>query len=153
GGVDCVVVVVGPHAADLAPLSQNIGASVCLLAEPTPDMRTTVEHGLRWIDERFQPRQHDAGLLAPADHPVINAVVVGQRRSRFGEGGSSIIVPVFNGRRGHPTLFAWQHVAGIRELPADQGINAYLRGHSNETLELPVDDPGVLIDLDTPEDY
>jgi CTP:molybdopterin cytidylyltransferase MocA len=50
-------------------------------------------------------------------------------------------------------LLAWKHVAGIRALSSDQGINAYLRSHVAETLELPTDDPGVLVDLDTPEDY
>jgi molybdenum cofactor cytidylyltransferase len=153
GGAEHVIVVVGPHVSELTPLVQNAGANPCLLAEPTPDMRATVEQGLRWIEERFQPRPDDRWLLAPADHPVINADVVRQLLSRFGEGSSSIIVPVHNDRRGHPTLFAWKHVPGIRTLPADQGINAYLREHSAETLELAVDDPGVLIDLDTPEDY
>jgi CTP:molybdopterin cytidylyltransferase MocA len=153
GGVNHVIVIVGPHVPELASLVHAAGVDVCLLAEPTPDMRTTVERGLQWIDERFHPNLGDAWLLAPADHPVINADVVRQLLSRFGEGGSSIVVPVQNGHRGHPTVFAWRHVAGIRALAADQGINAYLRSHVAETLELPVDDPGVLVDLDTPEDY
>lgn len=153
GGVHHVIVVVGPHVPELVPLAHVAGADVCLLAEPTSDMRATVEHGLRWVEERFHPQADDRWLLVPADHPVINADVVRQLLSRFGEGSSSILVPVHNGRRGHPTLLAWKHVAGIRALAADQGINAYLRSRAAETLELVVDDEGVLIDLDTPEDY
>jgi CTP:molybdopterin cytidylyltransferase MocA len=153
GGAYYVVAIIGPHVPELVSLAQAAGADVCLLAEPTPDMRATVERGLQWIEERFHPQPNDAWLLAPADHPVMNADVVRQLLSRFDEGGSSIVVPVHGGRRGHPTLLAWKHVAGIRALPADQGVNAYLRTRRAEMLELPVDDPGVLIDLDTPEDY
>lgn len=153
GGVDHVVVVIGPHVVELVSLAKAAGAHVCLLAEPTPDMRATVEQGLRWVEERFHPHAGDRWLLVPADHPVINADIVRQLFSRFGENGTSIVVPVHNSRRGHPTLMVWNHVADIRALAADQGINAYLRSRAAETLELSLVDPGVLIDLDTPEDY
>jgi CTP:molybdopterin cytidylyltransferase MocA len=63
------------------------------------------------------------------------------------------VVPVFGGRRGHPTVIRWRHAAGIRGLPPGEGVNAYLRRHAAETLELSVTDPGVLCDLDTPDDY
>jgi molybdenum cofactor cytidylyltransferase len=153
GGVDQVVVLIGPHVVDLHQLALKAGARVCILPAPTPDMRTTVKQGLQWAEEQFQPEPNDSWLLAPADHPVINAGIVRLMLSRFGENRSSIVVPVYQGRRGHPTLLAWKHFTGIRALPADQGINVYLREHSAETLELAVNDPGVLIDLDTREDY
>ena len=46
-----------------------------------------------------------------------------------------------------------RHVAGLRAHPAGEGVNAYLRLHGAETLELPVDSADVLADLDTPQDY
>ena len=67
--------------------------------------------------------------------------------------GQTILVPTHLGRRGHPTLIEWRHVAGIRVMPPGEGLNAYLRAHAEETLELPVMSAGVLSDLDTPEDY
>jgi molybdenum cofactor cytidylyltransferase len=72
---------------------------------------------------------------------------------RFRTGEHSIVVPVHNGRRGHPTVLAWNHVAGIRALPTGEGINTYLRMHAATTCELAVDDDRVLTDLDTPDDY
>jgi CTP:molybdopterin cytidylyltransferase MocA len=50
-------------------------------------------------------------------------------------------------------MIAWRHVTGIRALPPGHGLNAYLRLHPLETLELPVASPSVLCDLDTPEEY
>lgn len=153
GGVERVLVVVGPHVADLVPLARVAGAEVLLLSEPTTDMRATVEHGLRWIEDRFAPQPDDVWLLAPADHPVLSQAVVRQLLDAAGSPACSIAVPVHGGRRGHPTLIRWRHVAGIRALPVGVGVNAYLRERRAETLEVPVADAGVLADLDTPEDY
>jgi molybdenum cofactor cytidylyltransferase len=153
GGVDHVLVVVGPHVPELAPLAEAAGAHVCLLAEPTPDMRATVEHGLRWLEEHFGPAPEDAWLLAPADHPALDADVVRRLCAAYTATPSrSIVVPVHAGRRGHPTLIAWRHVAGMRAYPPGEGLNGYLRSHAAETLEVEAH-AGVLADVDTPEDY
>src|SRR5207253_7780339 len=76
GGVSTVLVVIGPHVPELAPLARGTGADVLALAEPTPDMRATVEAGLRHLESRFHPNPDDWWLLAPADHPVLSAAVV-----------------------------------------------------------------------------
>ena len=66
---------------------------------------------------------------------------------------ASIIIPVCAGRRGHPVVISWRHVAGIRTHPRGEGIDAYLRLHENEIRELAVTTPGVILDIDTPADY
>jgi molybdenum cofactor cytidylyltransferase len=153
GGVARVLVVVGPHVPELVPLAAGAGADVLALTEPTPDMRATVEAGLAWVEEHHRPHPEECWPLAPADHPAFSAGVVRQLLFSGADPSRSIVVPVHEGRRGHPTLLRWRHAAGIRALPPGTGINAYLRLHANETLELPVTDPGVLANLDTPEDY
>jgi molybdenum cofactor cytidylyltransferase len=153
-GVEQVLVVVGPHVPQLAPLAQSAGAHVLRLAEETPDMRATVEAGLRWLEERFRPRPDDRWLLVPADHPTLVPMVVRtllQERAAIDD--ASIVIPTHDGRRGHPALIDWKHVAGMRALPAGSGLNVYLREHAAETREVPVDSPDVLCDLDTPDDY
>jgi molybdenum cofactor cytidylyltransferase len=154
GGVDAVLVVVGPHGAELAPLAESAGASVLRLDAATPEMRTTVEHGLRWLEERYQPSDEDAWLLCPADHPALEPDVVrALREARRPDAARSLVIPTFQGTRGHPTLIAWKHVAAIRQLPPQLGLNAYLRGRASETLLLPVTTERILWDLDTPDDY
>ena len=152
GGVEHVLVVIGPHVTDLGPLAAAAGADVLSLAASTPDMRSTVEHGLRWIEDRFHPGPDEPWLLVPADHPVLSPAVVRQVVAA-GSGERPIVVPMYDGRRGHPTRFAWRHAAAIRRLPAGHGINALLRDRVGEVFELPVADPNVLCDLDTPDDY
>ena len=153
-GVEHVLVVVGPHVPELAPLAEAAGAHVCRLPEETADMRATVEQGLRWLEEHFRPEAEDAWLLAPADHPTLSADVVRQLlQARADHPERSVFVPSWEGRRGHPALIGWKHVAGIRAHPADQGLNAYLRQCAAEVLEVPAASADVLCDLDTPADY
>jgi molybdenum cofactor cytidylyltransferase len=149
GGVADVLVVVGPHVLELVPLAAAAGANVLALPAPTADMRATIEAGLTWIEDRFHPRPDDRWLLTPADHPAITADVV--RTLLTSE--DPIAIPVHGGRRGHPTAFRWRHVAGIRALPADAGVNVFLRHHADQVRERSVPDAGVLADLDTPGDY
>jgi molybdenum cofactor cytidylyltransferase len=154
GGAEHVVVVIGPHVPELVPLAETAGAHVCQLTEPTPDMRTTVERGLRWVEDHLRASSPDAWLLSPADHPTLDATVVRELCDSFRRDPSrSILVPVHDGRRGHPALIAWKHVEGIRAMSADRGINAYFREHAGAVRELPVLSESVLCDLDTPEDY
>jgi molybdenum cofactor cytidylyltransferase len=153
-GIEHVVVVIGPHVPQLALLAEAAGARVLQLTEETPDMRATVEAGLRWLEERFHPRPDDRWLLVPADHPTLDPFLVRMLLwERVESPGQSILVPTHGGRRGHPTLIDWKHVAGMRALPAGEGLNVYLRRHSNETREVAVEVDDVLLDLDTPEDY
>jgi molybdenum cofactor cytidylyltransferase len=152
GGVERVLVVVGPHVSEVERFAESAGAQVLSLKEATPDMRTTVERGLDRLEERYRPALDECWFLAPADHPAFGANVVSELLAAT-TGPHSIIVPTHAGRRGHPALLRWRHAAGIRALPADVGINSYLRSHADETLELPVADPGILANLDTPEDY
>jgi molybdenum cofactor cytidylyltransferase len=152
--VEHILVVIGPHVAELVPIVEAASADYLLLPEETPDMRATVEAGLRHLQQRFTPAVDDALLLVPGDHPTINAGVVEHllecRRSTHAD--KSIFVPSHQARRGHPTLIDWKHIAAMQALPAGEGFNTYLRRHPEETLEVPVESAEVLFDLDTPAD-
>jgi molybdenum cofactor cytidylyltransferase len=153
-GVEHTLVVLAPHVVQLAECATAAGARVLQLAAETPDMRTTVERGLRWLAEQFHPSPDDAWLLVPADHPTLHAEVVRRlNEARQLHPQRSIFVPVFAGRRGHPTLFAWPHAAAVFAHAAGQGLNTYVRAREDEVLEVPVSDPDILCDLDTPDDY
>ncbi len=117
-------------------------------------MRRTLEHGLYWLEEHFRPQREDDWLLVPADHPSLSPSVIRElRQARTTHPERSIFVPIFQGRRGHPLLLSWQHVAAIRAHPADEGLNTYVRKHIAQTMEVPVETEAILWDLDTPEDY
>lgn len=153
-GVDAVLVVTGGEPPELAAQARGAGAHVLLLERETADMRQTVEQGLAWIERTYRPTAVDAWLLAPADHPTLDPEVVRRLLGAWrSDPEASVVVPVHEGRRGHPVLIGWRHVEGVRAFPPGLGLDAYLRQHAAQTLLLPVGSPGVLLDLDTPEDY
>jgi molybdenum cofactor cytidylyltransferase len=153
-GIEYIIVVVSPAGGELAAVAQHAGAAVCLLTQQTADMRATVEQGLSWLETQFHPRDDEHWLLIPADHPTLDANIVRRLRDALvGDPAHSIAVPVYQGARGHPLILLWKHVADIRKLPPHVGLNAYVREHSSQVLEVPVDSLSVMIDLDTPEDY
>lgn len=154
GGVEEVLVVVGPHVPDLVPLAERAGAHVLLLPHETADMRATIEHGLLWLEEHVQPQDEDSWLLTPADHPTLDAAVVRQLvEARQARPERSIFIPTFAGQRGHPVLIGWKHVREVRALPPGLGLNVCLRQHGDDTLLVPVESATILWDLDTPADY
>ena len=69
-GPNPVVVVTGPHDPTLARWLDRPGLRCARLTAATPDMRATVEHGLRWLEEHYHPRPDDAFLLTPGDLPM-----------------------------------------------------------------------------------
>jgi molybdenum cofactor cytidylyltransferase len=154
GGVQDVVVVVGAHVPELAMLAERARAHVCALREATSEMRQTVEHGLHWLEDHLHPQPADAWFLAPADHPLIDPQLVRQlAQAHAADRSRSIIVPVHEGRRGHPALFAWHHVADIYNYPPGLGLNDFIRSHAPDTLEVPAPSPTVYTDINTPADY
>jgi CTP:molybdopterin cytidylyltransferase MocA len=153
-GVERVVVVVGPEGRQLVSLAESAGASVLQLENDTAEMRHTILFGLSWIEEHYQPPADDAWLLLPADHPCIQHDVITELWAAYQRQPQlSIVVPTYQGQRGHPVLIGWSHVLAIRQMPEGVGLNAYLRQHPALTLLLPVSWPSILWDLDTPEDY
>jgi len=109
---------------------------------------SSLHAGLRAVGD-----QPDAILMCLADHPfisrqVLDAIIVAHERTH-----RSIIVPTYGGGRGHPTLFGRQLYAELLDAPLDQGARVVVRAHSKEVLELVVDEPGILADVDTPEQY
>jgi molybdenum cofactor cytidylyltransferase len=152
--LDLVVVVLGPQLAHLASLVKQYGGAPVVLDQPTRHMRETVERGLAWLAVARRPTPDDAWMLLPADHPLVEPAVVAALVEAFqARAGETIIVPTYRGRRGHPILLGWAHVAGLAEFPPEHGIDAYLCQHAASRREVPVESESVVLDLDTPEDF
>jgi CTP:molybdopterin cytidylyltransferase MocA len=134
GGADPVIVVTGPHDPALPPLARAVGADVCELSFATPDMRATAERGLDWLEAHYHPSPDDGFLLTPGDLPFLDAAMVRTLCEQWPRRGpASILIPTFDGCRGHPALIAWRHVASLRSLPAEIGIDSYIRDHERDT--------------------
>jgi molybdenum cofactor cytidylyltransferase len=118
-------------------------------ADP-PDMRDSVELLLAELSE-MQPT--DAWVLTPADHPLISPAVLEMLMDGFHNNPEAIHLPTFQGRSGHPAIFPCRLAQRVSQLPPGQGLNALRSLPDVQTVLYPTDEPSVLWDLDTPEDY
>lgn len=90
-------------------------------------------------------------IIALGDMPTIRPETIAAIAAALAA-GASIVVPAFDGRRGHPVGFSAAHGDAIRDLTGDEGARNILAAHPGEVVILPVNDPGILKDVDTRDD-
>lgn len=149
----CRAVVLRADDTALREEAQRWGAQVVCPAVDPPDMRASVEAGLAWIQATYQPADDAAWLLMPADHPLLERSLLAQLVQHFARLRPLGLVPTYAGRRGHPLLARWETVQELRTLPAEVGLNVWLRQRLDQIVEYPVESQAILCDLDTPDDY
>jgi molybdenum cofactor cytidylyltransferase len=67
--------------------------------------------------------------------------------------GKLIVVPRHQGKRGHPVILSRELFNELLAAPMDQGAKVVVNAHPDDTLAIDVDDQGVTIDIDTPDEY
>ena len=73
--------------------------------------------------------------------------------ARWRESDRAILIPTCGGRRGHPVFFGSDIFEEILSLGPDQGLNTVVRRVPSRITEVTVENPGVLRDIDTPEEF
>lgn len=92
-----------------------------------------------------------AWLVALADMPFVDPATVRSIVAAYGR-TNAIVVPCFDEREGHPVLFPRRYGPELAALTGDVGARAVLDAHADETEWVTVSDPGVLQDIDAPQD-
>jgi molybdenum cofactor cytidylyltransferase len=86
-------------------------------------------------------------FLLPGDHPMVGPEVYRRLLAVSGE----IVIPTFQGRKGHPVRIHSALIPEILGCSADGTLRDYIRSKGYATLQ--VEEEGILLDVDTPEDY
>jgi molybdenum cofactor cytidylyltransferase len=92
-------------------------------------------------------------LVALVDQPAIDPAVVTRLIETAQAARERIVIPTFEGRRGHPLLFRADLAPEVLTLSGAIGLRELLQRHPDETLHVPVASDTVVRDMDTPEDY
>jgi molybdenum cofactor cytidylyltransferase len=121
---------------------------VVVNADYEAGMLSSVRCGLRAL-----PRACEGVLVALGDQPSITSALVNEMVRAFAAGESGIVVPVHEGRRGHPLLFSVRFADEVLTRHDDVGLRGLLRAHPDDVLELPGGSQAVLSDMDCPDDY
>jgi molybdenum cofactor cytidylyltransferase len=146
--IDKVFVVTGHQAERVSRELSDRRVSIVTNAQYESGMLSSVRCGLRSL-----PRQCRAVLVALGDQPSITTELINQMLQSFETNEKSILVPIYNGKRGHPILFSTVHRNDVLTRYDNVGLRGLLYDHPNDVFELVVSTSSVLSDMDYPADY
>lgn len=149
-GLEKIIVVLGYNAEAMRQKIAHLPVTILVNSDYQKGQLASLQVALRHLlaDESCR-----GVLVHLVDHPYINADLVKLLMERFENSGKSIVVPRFNGKRGHPVFFARSLFDELLNAPMDQGAKAVVNAHREETLEVDTAHEGITVDIDTPELY
>lgn len=149
-GITDTVVVTGYRAGDIgSALYFRDGVRFAHNAGFDAGMFTSVKTGVSALGEGRR-----AFLLAPADCAGFSPSTVSALIEEFERSGAPAVYPEYKGRRrGHPVLISAELVPEILAEPDDSNLRAVLSRHDGGAAQAAVDDIGVTMDMDTPEEF
>jgi molybdenum cofactor cytidylyltransferase len=149
GGAADILVVGRPDDQPLREEIDRIGGRVQFIENPRADagQLSSLIAGLNAADH---PGIR-ALLVTPVDLPLIRPATVAALLAAFSSSARAVARVTCGGRHGHPVIFGRAVFDALRRADPEAGAKAVVRAHP--VLNVEVDDPGVLQDIDTPDDY
>ena len=147
-GLDPILVVTGHEAERI----HDALAGLTLRFTHNPDyeegLASSLVQGLTALDGDAV----DAALVALADMPLIRSDQIKRLVAAYNPSeGRLICVPAYGGKQGNPILWDAGFFDEMKQLTGDRGAKPLLAAHAAEIAEIELDDPGILIDVDTPD--
>ncbi|HLK34876.1 MAG TPA: nucleotidyltransferase family protein [Terriglobales bacterium] len=149
---DMVLVVAGKNAPNLAPLVY--ASSAFLIVNPAPEQGqfSSLQAGLREVLNRGR----DAAVITLVDRPPVRSDTMTQLRIAFIDAISRekwAVIPQYGEKHGHPVLIGREMMEAFLRAPVAASAREIEHQHQDRILYLPVQDPHVTLNVDTPEDY
>jgi molybdenum cofactor cytidylyltransferase len=140
-----VLAVVRPEAGELTALLRREGCRVVVCENAGEGMGASLACAVR------AAAGAQGFLVALADMPFIRASSIAAVREALAA-GAPLAAPYFRARRGHPVGIAGRYRAELEYLQGDEGARQLLAARAAEIVKVPVGDPGVIRDIDSPGD-
>lgn len=147
GGLHDIRVVVGYKSEQLIPLLQNLNVTILINEHYAEGMFTSIQTGVANL-----PPQTKGFFLLLADTPIISAETIPSLINAF-KNQSEIVYPCYQEERGHPPLISARYIPDILSWQEEGGLRAVLNRFEDYAVDVPVNDRGILLDMDTPSDY
>ena len=144
-----IVVVLGHDVEEIKPKISHLPITVVVNRDYEKGQLSSLIVAIRSLESE----KVDAILVHLVDHPLLEAPLVEQMVNLFYESKKLIVVPSFSGRRGHPVIFSSRLFPELLKAPLGVGAKSVVDAHRDETLEIETEDRGVIVDIDTPEEY
>ncbi len=149
---DMVIVVAGSNSARLIPVVYAAGAFLVVNPEPQRGQFSSLRAGLHEVLNRGR----DAAIVSLVDRPPARGQTIGQLRDKFIEAaprGVWAVVPRYGERNGHPLVVGREMIESFLRAPENSNAREIEHQHQSRIEYVPVDDPLVIANVDTPEDY
>lgn len=145
------VVVLGPDAPRIQPVLSDHDCMIVENQEPDTGPIASFRGALRAL----QPLQPSAVLVWPVDLPHVRVSTVERILEVHRRTAAKVVVPTFAERRGHPVMWGSALFTELLESveATREGARAVLHAHEEDLMSVPVDDPAVIDQINTPEDY
>jgi molybdenum cofactor cytidylyltransferase len=142
--IEETVVVVGHHRKEIEAALRL--KSAVFNPDYEKGMITSFQAGIRAL-----PWDASGAFLFLVDHPLVEPATIEAMIANLAP--NRIVLPTFERRRGHPVLFSSEVLEEILALPSTEGANIVVRKDPGRIVEVPVNAPGILVDVDTPEQF
>lgn len=146
-GLKDITVVLGAVRDELISILRGLEVSWCINENYREGMLSSVICGLK------NTACDAAAMIFPGDQPLIKPATISEIIDKFGSWRGGITVAAYKGRRGHPLVFHPRYRAEIKRLEPSGGLRQLLTIFHEHVLQAEVDDPGILKDFDTFDDY
>jgi molybdenum cofactor cytidylyltransferase len=140
-----VVVVVPPQHAVLSDALESQAVELIVNAKASEGMGSSLACGIAAC------REVNGWVIGLADMPWIQPATINQVALALRE-GRSLVAPRYQDQRGHPVGFQHRFGTELVKLHGDKGARTIVEQHATELHLIDVDDPGILLDVDTPAD-
>jgi len=140
-----VSVVLGAHAAELAPLLRHTPASIVINREWSEGMASSIRAGVSKL-----PGSCTGVMLVLADQPAVTAEDLRRLASAWRRQPAYIAAAQYGSTLGAPAVFPSSSFRDLAELRGDRGAQALFRRNPDRVVRVPMDSAS--IDIDTPED-
>ncbi len=145
GGVNEILVVVGACGNKLAPHLRGLPVSIAVNETPYSDMAESVRTGLKQLRHYTSPV-----LVCLSDQPLVSPETVRLILREHRAFPDAIIIPEYEGKRGHPSLFPR---SALDDIFSGATLRDIVKKDPDRVRLAPVRDEGVLLDMDTRKDY
>ena len=148
---ELVIVVAGANAPTLEPVANAHAAFMVINPEPERGQFSSLQVGLQEVLNRGR----DAAIVTLVDRPAAELETVQQIKAAFLASDERIwaVVPEYGGKHGHPIVIGREMIEAFLRAPAGSTARDVEHAHQNHIRYLPVNDPLVTANVDTPEDF
>lgn len=139
-------VVLGAHAEPIAKAIQLEADEIVINHDWEKGQLSSIQAALRSL-----PPGTDGILLCLIDHPLISSLLVQDLIEQFYKTKKPIVLPVYEGRRGHPLIFSASLYDELLRAPLETGARAVVWAHTGEVEEVQTNEEGCVLNLNDPE--